>query len=84
MATSPIFRPLDTNQRRTLIEKFKSREVGANEKLLEEGEKGDGLYMLLAGRARGSAKRSTASDRSWPTSKRVMSSARCRCSPTTR
>jgi CRP-like cAMP-binding protein len=56
MATSPIFRPLDTDQRRSLIEKFKSREVGANEKLLEEGEKGDGLYMLLAGRAEVSKK----------------------------
>lgn len=51
MATSPIFRALDPNQRRTLIEQFKSREVPANEKLLEEGQKGDGLYMLLSGRA---------------------------------
>lgn len=56
MATSPIFRPLDTEQRRTLIEKFKSREVAANEKLLEEGMQGDGLYMLLAGRAEVSKK----------------------------
>ncbi len=56
MATSPIFRPLDANQRRTLIEQFKSREVGANEKLLEEGEKGDGLYLLLSGRAEVSKK----------------------------
>lgn len=56
MATSPIFKPLDLNQRRSLIEKFKSREVPANEKLLEEGEKGDGLYMLLAGKAEVSKK----------------------------
>jgi len=51
MATSPIFRPLDAEQRKSLIEKFKSREVTANEKLLEEGQKGDGLYMLLSGKA---------------------------------
>ncbi len=51
MAISPIFKPLDSEQRKSLIEKFKSREVSANEKLLEEGGKGDGLYMLLSGRA---------------------------------
>lgn len=49
MATSGLFRPLDTAQRKSLIEKFKSREVGANQKILEEGQKGDGLYMLLNG-----------------------------------
>jgi CRP-like cAMP-binding protein len=51
MATSAIFRPLDAEQRKSLIEKFKSREVPANEKLLEEGEAGDGLYLLLTGKA---------------------------------
>lgn len=56
MAISPIFKPLDSEQRRSLIEKFKSREVSANEKLLEEGAKGDGLYMLLSGRAEVSKK----------------------------
>lgn len=56
MAISPIFRPLDAEQRKSLIEKFKSREVSANEKLLEEGGKGDGLYMLLSGRAEVSKK----------------------------
>jgi len=50
MATSPIFKPLSADQRKTLIEQFKSREVPANEKILEEGQKGDGLYMLLSGR----------------------------------
>lgn len=56
MAISPIFRPLDVNQRKSLIEQFKSREVPANEKVLEEGEKGDGLYLLLAGRVEVSKK----------------------------
>jgi predicted dehydrogenase len=41
MATSPIFKPLTADQRKGLIEKFKSREVPANEKLLEEGELGE-------------------------------------------
>lgn len=56
MATSSVFRPLDANQRKSLIEKFKSREVPANEKLLEEGSPGDGLYLLLAGKAEVSKK----------------------------
>ena len=56
MATSPIFKPLDVAQRKALIEKFKSREVSAQEKLLEEGQPGDGLYMLLSGRAEVSRK----------------------------
>ncbi|MBN1962412.1 MAG: cyclic nucleotide-binding domain-containing protein [Deltaproteobacteria bacterium] len=56
MATSAVFRPLDPEQRRTLIEKFKSREVAQNEKLLEEGAAGDGLYLLLSGKAEVSKK----------------------------
>jgi cAMP-dependent protein kinase regulator len=56
MATSPIFKPLDLEQRKSLIEQFKSREVPANEKILEEGQKGDGLYMLLAGKVEVSRK----------------------------
>ncbi len=51
MTTSPIFRPLSNEQRKGLIEQFKSREVGAAENILEEGQKGDGLYMLLSGKA---------------------------------
>lgn len=50
MAISPIFKPLDANQRRALIERFKSREVQAKETLLEEGQAGDGLYLLLSGK----------------------------------
>ena len=56
MATSPIFRPLDGQQRKSLIEQFKSREAPANEKILEEGQKGDGLYMLLSGKVEVSKK----------------------------
>lgn len=56
MATSPIFRPLDLEQRKGLIEKFKSREVPANEKLLEEGAAGDGLYLILSGKVEVSKK----------------------------
>jgi CRP-like cAMP-binding protein len=56
LATSPIFRPLDAAQRKSLIERFKSREVTANESILEQGQKGDGLYVLLSGRVEVSRK----------------------------
>jgi CRP-like cAMP-binding protein len=49
IATSPIFKPLSGEQRKVLIEQFKSREVAAQEKLIEQGEKSDGLYLLLTG-----------------------------------
>ncbi len=52
MATSRIFKPLTPDQRKDLIEKFKSREVPAKEAILAEGQKGDGLYMVLSGRVR--------------------------------
>lgn len=52
MATSRIFKPLTPDQRKDLIEQFKSREVPARETLLIEGQKGDGLYMILSGRVR--------------------------------
>ena len=56
MATSPLFKPLNAEERRTLVEKFKSREVPAHEKILVEGAPGDGLYMLLTGAAEVSKK----------------------------
>ncbi len=56
MATSAVFRVLDAEQRKSLIEKFKSREVSANEKLLDEGTTGDGLYVLLSGKVEVSKK----------------------------
>lgn len=52
MATSRIFRPLTVDQRKELIEKFKSREVPEGEVILAEGQKGDGLYLILGGRVK--------------------------------
>jgi CRP-like cAMP-binding protein len=52
MATSRIFKLLTVDQRKELIEKFKSREVPANEVVLAEGQKGDGLYLILSGRVK--------------------------------
>ncbi|HUB05590.1 MAG TPA: cyclic nucleotide-binding domain-containing protein [Myxococcales bacterium] len=50
MATSPLFRPFDAENRRLLIERFLGREVAAGEKVLEQGKPGDGLYVIVQGR----------------------------------
>ncbi|MHB8419109.1 MAG: cyclic nucleotide-binding domain-containing protein [Myxococcales bacterium] len=50
MATSPLFRPFDAEHRRLLIERFLMREVGAGEKVIEQGKPGDGLYVVMQGR----------------------------------
>ena len=55
MATSPIFQALSREQRKDLIEKFKSREVAAQEHILSVGDKAAGLYLILAGRVEVSA-----------------------------
>ncbi len=50
--TSKIFKAFDKEQRKSLIEMFRSRELAAGENILTEGQKGDGLYVLLSGRAK--------------------------------
>ncbi len=51
LATSPIFAPFDRAARKQLIEKFKSRTIKPRTAVLSEGQIGDGLYVLLSGRA---------------------------------
>lgn len=50
--TSPIFRKFDKVQRKQLIEMFRSREVASGDPVITEGQKGDGLYVLLSGRCK--------------------------------
>jgi len=54
--TSPIFSQLDSPSRKELIEKFKSRELPRGTKILTEGQRGDGLYVMLSGRCEVSRK----------------------------
>ena len=49
--TSPLFAPFNPAERKALIEKFKSRPVADNTKIVKQGQDGDGLYVLLSGRA---------------------------------
>lgn len=49
MAVSPIFRPFGRAERKAIIERFRSRDVAAGEVLIREGERSDGLYVILDG-----------------------------------
>ena len=49
MATSALFRPLSRADRRALASGFRARDVLAGDVVLTEGERGEGLYLVLAG-----------------------------------
>ena len=49
MATSPLFRPFSRDERRAIMERFRSREVAAREVVIREGRPSDGLYVILSG-----------------------------------
>ena len=49
MSTHPIFTSFNAEERRNLMDMFKSRHVKAGEILLEQGKKGTGLFILLHG-----------------------------------
>lgn len=50
LRTSPIFAPFSPEDKKHLIEKFKSRHVEAGKLLITRERPGDGLYVLLSGR----------------------------------
>lgn len=49
MAASPLFRPFGRDERRAIMERFRSREVAAREVVIREGKPSDGLYVILSG-----------------------------------
>jgi CRP-like cAMP-binding protein len=49
MAISPLFKAFDKPDRRSLVEKFKVREVKTNEAIISEGQAADGLYVVMHG-----------------------------------
>jgi CRP-like cAMP-binding protein len=49
MSTSALFEPFNRKDRRVLVEKFRAREVKKEEIIVREGEKTDGLYVVLSG-----------------------------------
>jgi CRP-like cAMP-binding protein len=52
MATNTLFKPFSQDERRQLMEMFKSRGFQKNEIILEQGKKGSGLFILLHGKLR--------------------------------
>jgi CRP-like cAMP-binding protein len=49
MSTSALFRPFNKKDRRELVEKFRAREVQRGDVVVREGDRGDGLYIVLSG-----------------------------------
>lgn len=49
MTTHPLFRPFSTVQRRDLLRRFTSHDVGPGTEIIHEGDEGRGLFVVLAG-----------------------------------
>jgi CRP-like cAMP-binding protein len=49
LATAALFRPLDRKQRIDLMRRFSAHDVPAGARIIEEGQPGQGLYVVLNG-----------------------------------
>lgn len=49
MNGATLFRPFTKSERRELVQKFRARDVGRGETLIHEGQRSDGLYVILTG-----------------------------------
>ena len=49
MNTSALFRPFNRKDRRTLVERFRARDVERDEVIIRDGDETDGLYVVLSG-----------------------------------
>jgi CRP-like cAMP-binding protein len=49
MNTSALFRPFNRKDRRTLVERFRARDVEREEVIIRDGDQTDGLYVVLSG-----------------------------------
>jgi len=49
MATSPLFRPFNRMQQRDLLRRFTSHDVAPGTVVINEGEEGRGLFVVLSG-----------------------------------
>ncbi len=56
-ATSPLFGPLPRPDRRALMGRFRAQRVFPGDVLIEQGERGRGLYLVLSGEMRVAAER---------------------------
>ena len=51
VTTSPLFRPLEKDQRWDLVRRFQAHDVTQGTDLIHEGQEGRGLFVLLSGEA---------------------------------
>ncbi|MBX5483600.1 MAG: cyclic nucleotide-binding domain-containing protein, partial [Myxococcaceae bacterium] len=49
MNQSALFKPFEKSERRTLVERFRARDVNKGTVILREGQPTDGLYIVLSG-----------------------------------
>lgn len=49
MNTSALFRPFNRKDRRTLVERFRARDVERDDVIIHDGGETDGLYVVLSG-----------------------------------
>jgi CRP-like cAMP-binding protein len=56
MQSSALFRPFSRSDRRDLVQKFRARDVRKGETLIKEGQRSDGLYVVLSGEVEVSVK----------------------------
>ncbi|MBZ4417329.1 cyclic nucleotide-binding domain-containing protein [Myxococcus sp. RHSTA-1-4] len=49
MNTSALFRPFNRKDRRTLVERFRARDVERDAVIIRDGDATDGLYVVLSG-----------------------------------
>jgi CRP-like cAMP-binding protein len=49
MNTSALFRPFNRKDRRTLVERFRARDVERDDVIIRDGDQTDGLYVVLSG-----------------------------------
>lgn len=49
MQSSALFRPFNKGDRKQLVERFRAREVPKDSTIIREGDRADGLYVVLSG-----------------------------------
>ena len=49
MNSAPLFQPFSKSDRRDLVQKFRSREAKKGEPVIREGQRSDGMYVILSG-----------------------------------
>ncbi len=49
MGTSMLFKPLTASERKDLVQRFRTREARAGELIIRQGERSEGLYVVLSG-----------------------------------